>query len=165
MINEKTYNGSINIGKKIVSVDTDLDFRAIIIYYVGKIRIREMHKGINVRKNTKTIIVENIKNEKINELFTYQGSALFKRCTLLDTNRRSHILSINNSNLELWETLKESKKNGIAVGTEQDWESLTRFWENMDFDGNNAKKSYIHRTLSYDRETNTYTTIKEIRKR
>lgn len=165
MINEKTYNGNINIGKKIVSVDTDLDFRSIVIYYVGKIRIRKIHKGINVRKTTKTIIVENIKNEKITELFTYQGVALFKKCSILDPKRRLHSLSINNSNLELWDTLTKSKKNGKAVGSDQAWESMTRFWEDMDFDGNNAKKSYIHRTLSYDRETNTYTTIKEIRKR
>ena len=91
--------------------------------------------------------------------------ALFTKCILTDTSRIKHNLYINKSNLELWNTLQKTEKVGTTDGVEQAWESLTKYWEDIDFDGNNAKKPYIHRTTTYDKETKTYTTIKEIRKK
>ena len=166
MIKEKTYTGNLNIGKKIVSVDTDIDFKVIVIHYIGQLKIRQLNRDdITTIYGNNKILIANPKNKKISELFEYKGLALFTKCILTDTSRNKHNLYINKSNLELWNTLQKTEKVGTTDGVEQAWESLTRFWEDIDFDGNNAKKPYIHRTTSYDKETKTYTTIKEIRKK
>ena len=39
------------------------------------------------------------------------------------------------------------------------------FWEDINFNGKNNKKSYLYNKTSYNKETNQYTTIKEIRKK
>ena len=165
MIKEKTYTGNLNIAKKIVSVDTDIDYRCIIIHYIGQMNIKEINADLIINDGRNKILIMNLKNKKISELFGYRGMALFSRCILTDRNRMEHNLYINKSNLELWNTLHKNKEVNATDSVVQVWESLTRFWEDMDFDGNNAKKPYIHRTTSYDKETKTYTTIKEIRKK
>ena len=165
MNKEKTYTGNLNIGKKTILVDTDIDFRTIVIHYVGKMNIRGINADLKVVYFHNKILIMNLKNKKISELFEYKGMALFSRCVLTDRNRRKHNLYINKSNLELWNTLHKNKEVNATDSVSQVWESLTRFWEDMDFDGNNAKRPYIHRTKSWNEETRTYTTIKEIRKK
>ena len=165
MNKEKTYTGNLNIGQKIVSVETDIDYRAVVIHYVGQMNIKKIDSDLIIKYGNNKILIMNLKNKKISELFEYRGMALFTKCILTDTSRIKHNLYINKSNLELWNTLQKTEKVGTTDGVEQAWDRLTRFWEDIDFDGNNAKKPYIHRTTSYDKETKTYTTIKEIRKK
>ena len=163
MNREKTYTGNLNVGKKSISVDTDIDYRYIVIHYVGQMNIKEINSDLKIQYGNNKILIMNLKNKKISELFEYRGMALFSRCVLTDRNRRKHNLYINKSNLELWNTLQKAKKIGTENSSEQVWESLTRFWEDMDFHGNNAKKPYTYRTTSYDEETRTLTVTKEKR--
>ena len=74
-------------------------------------------------------------------------------------------LYVNKPALELWNTLSKTELSNGTAGTRQDWAYLTRDWENIEYDGNNNKLSYIHRKTTYDKEAKTYTTVKEIRKK
>ena len=47
----------------------------------------------------------------------------------------------------------------------QDWAYITKNWEDINFNGKNNKKSYLHTTTTYDQEKNQATSIKEIRKK
>ena len=168
MLKEKTYIGNLNIGKKTISVETDINYQGIEIDYVGTINITSLlpDNYMVANGNNKIIIVKTIKdNNIISDLFSYKGMAMITRCKLATDDLKLYNLYINKSNLELWNTLQKTEKVGTTDGVEQSWESLTRYWEDIDFDGKNAKKPYIHRTTSYDKETKTYTTIKEIRKK
>ena len=165
MNKEKTYTGNLNIGQNTISLETDIDYRTVVIHYVGQMNIKQIDSDLVIKYANNKILIMNLKNKKISELFGYKGMALFTKCILTDTSRIKHNLYINKSNLELWNTLQKTEKVGTTDGVEQAWESLTKYWEDIDFDGNNAKKPYIHRTTTYDKETKTYTTIKEIRKK
>ena len=46
-----------------------------------------------------------------------------------------------------------------------DWNYLGDNWENIDFDGNNNKRKYLHKKTTFDKDTKTYTTTREIRKK
>ena len=166
MIKEKTYIGNLNIGENIISVDTDVSFNLLVIKYIGKIKIKKLNNNLNVSKNRKTIVVQKGSSKNISDLFAYKGVTFFSKCYIIDQDRKvSYNLYINKSNLQLWNTLKKSESMGGNKGVVQVWEYLTRNWEDMSFDGKNDKKPYIHRITTYDEEKNTYTTIKEIRKR
>ena len=164
MNKEKTYNGNLNIGKKIVSVDTDLEFKTIVIEFVGELKVKKIN-NLNIIKGYNKLLIMNLEKKNLTELFEYVGMALFIKCTLTDFVKTKHNLYINKHSLELWDTLNKTPEPGTNVELVQTWESLTRYWEDIDFDGNNAKKPYTHRITSYDAETNKYTEIKEIRKK
>ena len=164
MNKEKTYNGNLNIGKKIVSVDTDLEFKTIVIEFVGELKVKKIN-NLNIIKGYNKLLIMNLEKKNLTELFEYVGMALFIKCTLTDFVKTKHNLYINKHSLELWDTLNKTQEPGTNVELVQTWESLTRYWEDIDFDGNNAKKPYTHRITSYDAETNKYTEIKEIRKK
>ena len=42
MNREKKYTGNLNIGKKNVSIDTDINYQAIEIEYIGTINISSL---------------------------------------------------------------------------------------------------------------------------
>ena len=168
MNREKKHLGNLNIGKEIVSLDTDLTFKVIEISYVGTIKIKSLlpDNYMVANGNNKIIIVKTIKdNNIISDLFSYKGMAMITRCKLATDDLKLYNLYINKSNLELWNTLIKTESSGTTAGTQQDWAYMTKFWEDIDYDGNNNKLSYIHRKTIYDKETKTYTTTKEIRKK
>ena len=153
---KKTYNGNLNIGQKIVSIDSDINYQGIQIEYVGTINITSLlpDEYIVSNGNNKIIIVKLIKNNNVlKDLFSYKGMAMITKCMLVTEDLVTHNLYVNKSNLEQYTRL-----GGV-------WESYARNWEDISFDGNNNKRPYIHRNTTYDNETKTYTTKKEIRKK
>ena len=153
---QKTYYGNLNVGKEIVSLETDINYQAIEINYIGNLKPTFLLPNNYITKigNNKIIILKLIKNNDIiKELFSYQGTAIINKCVLVSDNFAKYLLNINKSNLEHYIRLD---------GT---WNNYTRNWEDLDFDGNNDKKSYIHKKTTYDNEARTYTTKKEIRKK
>ena len=156
MNKEKTYNGNLNVGRKTIRLETDINYQAIEIEYLGTIQITSLLPSDYILSSgrNKIIIVKMVKdNNIITDLFTYKGMAMITKCRLITSNLKSHNLYVNKLNLELWDKLD---------GT---WENLSNDWENISFDGDNNKKNYMHRKAIYDKETNTYTTTKEIRKK
>ena len=153
---KKTHKGNLNIGKNIVSLDTNIIYQGIEIDYIGTINITSLlpNNYIVSYKNNKIIIIKLIKNnENILDLFSYKGLAIISKCTLVTKDLKKHNLFVNKSNIETYDRL-----NG-------NWESLTRNYQDLDFDGNNNKKSYVYIRYIKDEDTNTTTQIREIRKK
>ena len=156
MNRKKTYNGNLNIGQKTIRIDTSINYQGIEIEYVGTINIISLLPSNYIVKsgNNKIIIIKLTKDEDIlSDLFTYRGMAMITKCMLVTEDLKTHNLYVNKSNLEFYNRLDTT------------WENLSTNWEDLSFDGNNNKKSYIHRKTTYDKEAKTYTTTKEIRKR
>ena len=161
MNREKKYTGNLNIGKKNVSIDTDINYQAIEIEYIGTINISSLlpNNYIVNNGNNKIIIVKMVKDDNIlNDLFSYRGMAIITHCMIVDANLNKYNLYVNKSNLELWNTL-------IGEKSSADWDYLTNHWEDISFDCNNNKRNYLYKKTTFDKETNTYTTTKEIRKK
>ena len=168
MNKEKTYTGNLNIGKKSVSIETDTVYQALEIGYVGTMNIISLlpDNYIVANGNNKIIIIKlSIDDTIMTDLFNYRGRALITGCKLVKEDLSSFNLYVNKSALQLWNTLRKTETSNGAAGTRQDWAYLTRDWENIEYDGNNNKLSYIHRKTTYDKEAKTHTTIKEIRKK
>ena len=161
MNREKKYTGNLNIGKKNVSIDTDINYQAIEIKYAGTMNVSSLlpDNYILEKGSNKIIIVKMVKDDNIlNDLFSYRGMAIITHCMIVDANLNKYNLYVNKSNLELWNTL-------IGEKSSADWDYLTNHWEDISFDGNNNKRNYLYKKTTFDKETNTYTTTKEIRKK
>ena len=167
LFKDKTYNGNLNIEQHKVSVDTNHSFSMLEIHYFNRMNIQSLlPTGCTIQHDllSSKIIIHN-DNKEITDLFKYRGQAVIKKAYLVTMSGRKINLYVNRSNLELWNTLAKSEKIGTTDGVAQDWAYLTKNWEDISFDGNNAKRPYMHRITTYDKETNKYTTIKEIRKK
>ena len=164
MNREKKYKGNLNIGKNVVSLDTDIVYQAIQIEYVGTINIMSLlPNNYILQKGANKIIVVKMERSDtiISDLFEYRGMAMITHCMLVGPDLNKHNLYINKSNLQLWNTLQapDSSENNM------DWAYFGESWESIDFVGNNNKKNYLHRKTTFNEETNTFTTTKEIRKK
>jgi|TARA_Y100000015_G_scaffold38854_1_gene42148 hypothetical protein len=156
MNNNKIYKGNLNVGQKIVKIVTDINYQCIEIEYIGTINITSTLPQSYIVKNgnNKIIITKLIKDENIlSDLFSYKGRAMITKCILLTDDLKQHNIYINKLALELYNTLD---------GT---YDFIDTNWNHLTFDGNNNKKSYIYRKSTLDEENNTFTTIKEIRKK
>ena len=164
MNREKKYTGNLNIGKNVVSLDTDIVYQAIQIEYIGTINIISLlPNNYILQKGANKIIVVKMERSDtiISDLFEYRGMAMITHCMLVDSDLNKHNLYINKSNLQLWNTLTRVD----ATENNMDWAYFGDKWESIDFDGKNNKKNYLHRKTTFNKETNTYTTTKEIRKK
>ncbi|QDP48973.1 MAG: hypothetical protein Unbinned1524contig1003_11 [Prokaryotic dsDNA virus sp.] len=153
-MSKKTYNGNLNIDKKIVSIETDYIYQGIEIDYIGVLNIETtLPSDYIVRKGNNKILIIKLQhnNRNIIDLFTYTGKAIISKCVLVTKELESYNLYINNTALELYDAL------------EGNWEDYTRSWQDISFDGNNKKYNYQYRKANYDKDTKTYTTTKEIR--
>tara|TARA_B100001769_G_C22001455_1_gene538177 strand:- start:537 stop:1007 length:471 start_codon:yes stop_codon:yes gene_type:complete len=156
MNRKKTYNGNLNIGQKTIRIDTNMNYQGIEIEYVGTINITSLLPSNYIVKsgNNKIIIIKLTKDQDIlSDLFTYKGVAMITRCMLVKEDLETHNIYINKSNLELYNRL------------DGDYDNISKNWDDLSFDGNNNKKSYIYRKSTLDKENKTFTTIKEIRKK
>ena len=156
MNRKKTYNGNLNIGQKTIRIDTNINYQGIEIEYVGTIKITSLLPSSYIVKsgNNKVIIIKLIKNDDIlSDLFTYKGVAMITKCMIVTQDLETHNIYINKSNLELYNRL------------DGDYDNISKNWNDLSFDGNNNKKSYIYRKSTLDEENKTFTTIKEIRKK
>ena len=151
-----TYKGNLNIGKEKVSIDTDINYQAIQMEYVGTINIKSLlpNNYIVSSGNNKIIIAKLTKDDNnFLDLFTYKGLAIISNCMLVTKDLQKHNLYINKSNIETYDML-----DGL-------WDNQTRNFEDLEFDGNNNKKPYIYKKYVRTPETNKITQIKEIRKK
>ena len=66
MNKEKKYTGNLNIGKKNVSIDTDINYQAIEIKYAGTMNVSSLlpNNYILEKGSNKIIIVKMIKDDK-----------------------------------------------------------------------------------------------------
>ena len=126
-----TYKGNLNIGKEKVSIDTDINYQAIQMEYVGTINIKSLlpNNYIVSSGNNKIIIAKLTKDDNnFLDLFTYKGLAIISNCILVTEDLQKHNLYINKSNIETYDML-----DGL-------WDNQTRNFEDLEFDGNNNKK-------------------------
>ena len=135
---------------------TNINYQGIEIEYVGTVNITSLLPSSYIVKsgNNKVIIIKLIKNDDIlSDLFTYKGVAMITKCMIVTQDLETHNIYINKSNLELYNRL------------DGDYDNISKNWNDLSFDGNNNKKSYIYRKSTLDEENRTFTTIKEIRKK
>ena len=133
-----TYKGNLNIGKEKVSIDTDINYQAIQMEYVGTINIKSLlpNNYIVSSGNNKIIIAKLTKDDNnLLDLFTYKGLAIISNCMLVTKDLQKHNLYINKSNIETYDML-----DGL-------WDNQTRNFEDLEFDGNNNKKPYIYKKI------------------
>ena len=109
-----------------------------------------------IKKGRNKIIILNMSNKESSkiDLFKYVGTAYITKARLVDNNFNSINLFVNRIALQIWNVL------GL-----EEWDNLSGNWENIDFNGNNAKHKYIHKKTTYDNESRKFTTTKEIRKK
>ena len=168
MIKDKTYNGNLNIEQNKISLDTNFEFIKVEIRHTGKMKIQSLLPNgciLEQDKLTNRIVIHIKNNVKIYDLFKYKGKAMIKKCFIVLENNKKINLYINRSNLELWNTLTKTNQLGYTDGVSQEWDYITKNWEDISFDGNNAKRQYTFRKTTYDKEANTFNTITEIRKK
>tara|TARA_R110002110_G_scaffold139063_5_gene325445 strand:- start:610 stop:1110 length:501 start_codon:yes stop_codon:yes gene_type:complete len=152
----------LNVGKQIVSIDKEVNYQAIEIEYVGTINIISLLSDDYIIKNNnnKIIILKlSNNNKRKEELFKYNGVATIIRCTIVEGNLNKYNIRIKKHKLDFWHLL------GVDDDIKTTWDKLNRNYEDLNYDGYNNKKKYIHRKTTYDNETRKYTTTREIRKR
>ena len=155
-MSKKTYKGNLDINKKTISIETDYAFQAIQIDYVGTLKIESLlpNNYVVVNKRNKVIVAKIDHSEDVlKDLFNYKGVALISKCIIVTKELETYNLYINKTALEFYNTL---------IGN---WENYTIDWENIEFDGNNDKNYYTYRKRVFDKESKTYTQIKELRKK
>ena len=153
---EKTYTGTLNIGKEKVSLDTNIIYQGIQLEYVGTINIASLLPSnyIVSNGNNKIIIAKLTKDsDNFLDLFKYKGLAIISKCILVTEDLKKHILYINKSNIDTYGMLDNS------------WDNLTRNYEDLEFDGNNNKKRYLFIRRIKDEDTGIVTETREIRKK
>jgi len=164
MNREKKYTGNLNVGEKVISVDTDIIYQGIEIKYAGTINVSSLlPNNYILQKGANKIIIVKMErsNTIISDLFEYRGMAIITHCMLVEPNLNKHNLYINKHSLQLWETLMGANPSQ----DDMDWDYFGENREDIDFDGNNNKRNYLYKKTIYDKETNTFTTTKEIRKK
>ena len=164
----KTEKSAIlKVGEEIVSIQTSEEWKGLQIQFKGKVEINSVlpqdyivESGVN-----KIIIIKfNKRDEVLSDLFKYKGKLNILSCIMVSGDLKQTTIHIDKSSLQLWNTLYGSvNKKGETVL--KDWAYLGENWEDLDFDGNNNKYSYTYRKQVYDKESKTYTEIKELRKK
>ena len=166
MNKEKSYNGILNIGEKNISIDTKHYWMAIEITMSRPLEINSLLPDdyiVEAGRNKIIVVRVNSRKDVVYDLFEYRGIASFIKCEICLNNLQLKKLYINNSSLQLWNTL--SKTIDGSSSTQKDWAYLGENWEDLDFDGNNDKQYYTFRKQTYDKEEQSYTDIYETRKK
>ena len=165
MIKQKNITSFINIDKQKVSlISNNKYFRVIEFSYTGNIKIKSLlDENFVIKSNKDKILIINFSNALFSEnLLSYKGQLKIFNCNAYTPSNRVLKLFVNQQELQQWNTFMKSKDED---GDGPIYDSMTINWEDMDFDGNNNKSKRIHRKTIYNKETRTYTTTKEIRKR
>ena len=174
MIHNKKYNnnkiqisGDLKVGNEIVSIQTSEQWSGIEIDFSGKIQIKSLLPEdymVSSGRNKIIIVKLNFKEESFSELFKYKGIANITKVLMVTKDLQSRILNIDMSSIQLWSNLIGYKKYGEDF-VKKDWAYLGENWEDLDFDGNNDRNYYTYRKRVFDKESKTYTQIKELRKK
>ena len=161
------YNGSLYVGENYVEIKTDINYQMIQIKYYGYMGIySSLPDNYVIRNGKSAILIIKKTNDNYTEkkLFRYKGYAKIVSCSVYDKNNDKHKIMINKSAIMTWDSMsviKDAKSTGSSLIYKYD--TLTRNWEDMIFDGNNNKKNYIYIKTIKEKESGNITTIKEIR--
>ena len=157
----------LKIGEKTVSIQASEIWKGLQIEFQGKVEINSLLPDDYIVESVvnKIIIIKfNKRDEVLSDLFKYKGKLNILSCIMVSGDLKQTTIHIDKSSLQLWNTLYGSvNKKGETVL--KDWAYLGENWEDLDFDGNNNKYSYTYRKQVYDKESKTYTEIKELRKK
>ena len=162
MIKEKIYTGNLNITESKVFVDTEINYRAIEINYIGTLAIESLlPSNYLVTKGSSKVIILNFSNDVTieSDLFKYMGQCLITEASIYKKDKTKHKLLIARTALQLWNTLrKQDRSDGTKT---YDYDYLTRNWEDMKFEGrSNDIKKLVTKNI-YDKEANTNTLKQE----
>ena len=164
----KTEKSAIlKVGEEIVSIQTSEEWKGLQIQFKGKVEINSvLPQDYIVESGVNKIIIAkfNERDEVLSDLFKYKGELNILSCIMVSDNLKSTNIHIDRSSLQLWNKLYGSV-NRESKMILKDWAYLGENWEDLDFDGNNNKYSYTYRKQVYDKESKTYTEIKELRKK
>ena len=164
----KTEKSAIlKVGEEIVSIQTSEEWKGLQIQFKGKVEINSvLPQDYIVESGVNKIIIAkfNERDEVLSDLFKYKGELNILSCIMVSDNLKSTNIHIDRSSLQLCNTLYGSV-NRESKMILKDWAYLGENWEDLDFDGNNNKYSYTYRKQVYDKESKTYTEIKELRKK
>ena len=163
---EKSYTGNLNITESKVFIDTDIDYAAIEINYIGTLAIKSLlPNNFLVSKGSSKVIILKFSNDNTiqSDLFKYMGQCLITKASIYKKDKTKHKLVINKSSLQLWNALRKQDR---ADGEKSyDYDTLTRNWEDIKFEGRNNDIRKITYKNIYDKDANTNTLKKEIIKK
>tara|TARA_R100001594_G_scaffold79269_1_gene113917 strand:- start:80 stop:637 length:558 start_codon:yes stop_codon:yes gene_type:complete len=120
----------IIIGKELVEIETNIEYKAIQIGYYGELYIENiMPNDYIVNKgNGKIIILKfNKKNEIIRSLFNYNGACKIHSAFLIDSENKKIYLEIESPSLKTWDLLNKTKDGS----TKHQWDKLSDDYGNM----------------------------------
>ncbi len=172
MINRKPINGYIKINQYDVEIETDINYQAIEISFNGIMDIQPLiGKNYIIKKGYNKIIIAKLNYDYaiVSKIFKYRGIANINSCTLIDKDYNKYNIYVDKSILQIWNRLKgyvvKYSESNPDNNVKQDWAYLTRNWEDIEFDGNNNKYSYIHVKTNKNVGTGTHSITREVRKK
>ena len=101
-------SNTINIGKHIVEIDTDIVYKAIEIDYQGNLSISNLlPNDYLVRKGAGKLIILRLNrgDDIYTELFRYYGACLIYGARLVDENNQIQNLTIEKNYIQTWNQL------------------------------------------------------------
>ena len=153
MIKNKNNIGRINITETNVSIDTDINYRAIELHYTKTMSIEGLMPSYFLIKKgkNKILIIKFQQNNHIQEeLFAYIGECNITRAYLVNEEHILQELRINRASLDNYNLLEN-----------QDWATLTRSWEDISFEGRNNDIKKLNIKHIRDKEAGTHTIVRE----
>ena len=142
------------INRKLVELETDIEYQAIELHYNGKLYIENLlPQDYIVRKNNSKIIIVkfNKREEILSELFNYNGYCNITYGFLVDKDLQKHNLDIDKPSVNTWNTDKT------------EWEVDTSNWEDGIDSSNNYVNAVKFKSVT-DPETGVVTNTKETSK-
>ena len=113
-------SNTINIGKHIVEIDTDIVYKAIEIDYQGNLSISNLlPNDYLVRKGAGKLIILRLNrgDDIYTELFRYYGACLIYGARLVDENNQVQNLTIEKNYIQTWNKLT-ALRNRCSVNYE-----------------------------------------------
>ena len=132
------------INEKVVRIETDVFFRAMELSFVGNLYITNLLPNDYLVKkgNSKIIILKfNNRQDKVEDLFEYDGACNISSAKIVDENLQEHSLNIKRI-IVTWDRMGKGDNN-------YDWDYLTTDWNKL---LNNRRNDYVdlvrYRTIS-----------------
>ena len=176
MYNTTPKNGYLKINEYDVDLYTDISYQAIEMSFYGIMRITPLLPKNYITRigHSKIIIAKtNYDDNIINKLFRYRGTCTVASCSIIDKEFNKYSISLDRSIIQTWNNLKGYAikygsgyhTGGQSSDVKQAWAYLTRNWEDMSFDVNNKRLSFIHFNPERIIGTTKHTITTEIRKK
>ena len=144
---EVVNNDVLYVSETVVSIKTNIDFRAIVIKHNNDFSCSTLlSNNFLFKKTDNKILIMKLNNETYTDLdlFTYKGAFTGHQVDVYNKAGSVTNLSINRDIIVNWDNLTPViDKDGNK--TEQAWEGLSTWYEKMSFDGRN---NYINALVS-----------------